>query len=92
MPSVTRLGGGDRVAQAPARDGVGFRQGAAGYRPLEHAREGGEIGMEGRRVDDVLVHFVRDHEGVMALGQGGYRLELRTWRRPCPWGWPDCRG
>ena len=69
LGGVDDLGGGDDVAQAPAGDGIGLGQGRAGQGPLPHAGQRRKVHMLVRLVDDVLVHLVGDHIGVVSFGQ-----------------------
>ena len=68
--------GGDDVSQAPSGDGVGLGEAAAADGPLEHPRQGGEVGVEVWGVDDVFVDFVGDDVGVVLFGKLGDEFEL----------------
>ena len=76
LDALGYLGRGDRVAQAPSGDGIGLGKRAAADGPLEHPRQAGDVGVPIRLVDDVLVHLVGDHVGVILPGELRDELQL----------------
>ena len=76
LDPIHQMLGGNGIAQPPAGDGIGLGQGAAGYRPLPHAGQGAHIDVLMGGVNDVLVHLVHDHVGVIADGHIPDELEL----------------
>ena len=66
LPHLLRA---DEVAQPPAGNGVGFRQGVAGNGVVKHAGEGGHAGMGPGGVNHVLIDLIGDHKGVVFQGQ-----------------------
>ena len=61
------LGRRDGIAQPPSGDGIGLRERAAADGALPHPREGGDVDMLVRFVDDMFVHLIGDHIGVVPL-------------------------
>ena len=59
------LGGSDEVAQTPAGDRVGLGQRIAGDGVLEHTGQAGHADVLSGRIDDVLIHFIGHHKGVV---------------------------
>ena len=67
--TLNDAGRADKVAQTPAGDGVGLGQRIAGDGVLEHAGQACHADVLGGRIDDVLVHLIRHHKGVILDGQ-----------------------
>ena len=70
------VGGGDNPADAPSGDRVGLAHAVDEDGAVAHAREGHHRDVLRSVVDDVLVYFVRDGEGVELLAQLGDEFEL----------------
>mmetsp|Transcript_1604 Transcript_1604/g.3194 ORF Transcript_1604/g.3194 Transcript_1604/m.3194 type:complete len:289 (+) Transcript_1604:409-1275(+) len=69
--------GADTPAVLPARDGEGLPRRRERHRAVEHVRQRREVHVLAARVDDVLVHLVRDNEKVGAASDDvGDRLHL----------------
>ena len=66
----------DQVAQAPAGDGVGLGKGGAADHMIGDLRQGTGVDVLVGREDDVLVHLVGDHEGVVLLAQASNEEQL----------------
>ena len=66
----------DDVAEAPAGDRVGLGQRRARQRALPHTRQGREVGMLVRRVDDVLVDLVGDDIGIVLFRERRDKFQL----------------
>ena len=65
--SVEGFGRPQNVTQAPARNGISLRERIADNRTLAHARQCREIGVHIGFIDNVLIDFVRNDEGIKFL-------------------------
>ena len=65
--SVEGFGRPQNVTQAPARNGISLRERIADNRTLAHARQCREIGVHIGFIDNVLIDFVRNDEGIEFL-------------------------
>ena len=74
--ALNDLCGSDQIAQTPARDGVSLGERVAGDGVLKHAGQACHADMLCGRIDDMLVHLIRHHKGIVLDGQlcNGFQL------------------
>ena len=72
----------DDIAQPPSGDGIGLGQRRAGQGPLPHPRKGSKVDMPVGRIDDVLIHLIGNHIGIVFLRQTGDVLQLFPGKHP----------
>ena len=66
------------IAYTPAGNGIGFGQRIAHYGALAHTGQRGKIGMLIGSINDMLVHLVGDHEGIVLHNNARNFHELLT--------------